>query len=84
MRVADYYLKAERWWVREHEKGGKWHEMPAHHTLESYLDSYLEPAGSRDGGKSRLFRSAAGRSGPITDKPMKPGRCLAHDPAACN
>jgi site-specific recombinase XerD len=52
MRVEDYYPKGKRWWVRLHEKGGKRHEMPAHHNLEAYLDSYIEAAGLRDGGKS--------------------------------
>src|SRR5471030_521337 len=70
MRVDDYYPKGKRWWVRLHEKGGKRHEMPAHHNLEAYLDSYIESAGIRDGGKSPLFRSAAGRTGTLTDKPM--------------
>jgi site-specific recombinase XerD len=70
MRVEDYYPKGKRWWVRLHEKGGKRHEMPAHHTLEAYLDSYIEAAGLRDGGKAPLFRSAAGRTGTLTDKPM--------------
>jgi site-specific recombinase XerC len=41
MRVEDYCLKGKRWWVRLHEKGGKRHEMPAHHNLEAYLDSYI-------------------------------------------
>ncbi len=36
MRVEDYYPKGKRWWVRLHEKGGKRHEMPAHHNLEAY------------------------------------------------
>ena len=31
MRVEDYFPKGKRWWVRLHEKGGKRHEMPAHH-----------------------------------------------------
>ena len=70
MRVEDYYPKGKRWWVRLHEKGGKRHEMPAHHTLEAYLDAYIEAAGIRDGGKAPLFRSAAGRSGALTEKPM--------------
>ncbi len=70
MRVEDYYPKGKRWWVRLHEKGGKRHEMPAHHTLEAYLDAYLEAAGIREGGKAPLFRSAAGRTGTLTDKPM--------------
>jgi site-specific recombinase XerD len=70
MRVEDYYPKGKRWWVRLHEKGGKRHEMPAHHNLEAFLDAYIEAAGIRDGGKSPLFHSAAGRTGTLTDKPM--------------
>ena len=70
MRVEDYYHKSKRWWVRLHEKGGKRHEMPAHHTLEAYLDAYIEAAGLRDAGKAPLFRSAVGRTGTLTEKPM--------------
>jgi site-specific recombinase XerD len=70
MRVEDYYPKGKRWWVRLHEKGGKRHEMPAHQTLEAYLDSYIEAAGIRDASKAPLFRSAAGRTGTLTEKPM--------------
>jgi hypothetical protein len=44
--------------------------MPAHHTLEAYLDAYIEAAGIRDGGKSPLFRSAVGLTGTLTGKPM--------------
>lgn len=70
MRVEDYYPAGKRWWVRLHEKGGKRHEMPAHHNLEAYLDAYIDAAGIRDAGKAPLFRSAAGRTGALTDKPM--------------
>src|SRR5215471_739386 len=45
MRVEDYYPQGKRWWVRLHEKGGKRHEMPAHHTLEADLDTYLDSIG---------------------------------------
>jgi integrase/recombinase XerD len=45
MRVGDYYPGGKRWWVRLHEKGGKRHEMPAHHKLEHFLDEYLAAAG---------------------------------------
>jgi integrase len=70
MRVEDYYPKGKRWRVRLHEKGGKRHEMPAHHTLKAYIDAYIEAAGIREGGKTPLFRSAARRTGTLTEKPM--------------
>jgi integrase len=70
MRVEDYYPMGKRWWVRLHEKGGKRHEMPAHHNLEAYLDAYITAAAIRDSGKTPLFRPAAGRTGTLTDKPM--------------
>jgi site-specific recombinase XerC len=70
MRVEDYYPQGKRWWVRLHEKGGKRHEMPAHHNLEAYVDAYLDAAGIRDDSKGPLFRSAVGRTGELTMKPM--------------
>src|SRR5260370_4340953 len=70
MKVEDYYPAGKRWWVRLHEKGGKRHEMPAHHKLEQFIDEYLDAAGIRDAGKTPLFRSAVGRTGTLTDKPI--------------
>jgi site-specific recombinase XerD len=70
MTVEDYFSNGKRWWLRLHEKGGKRHEMPAHHKLEQFLDQYLDAAGIRDGGKTPLFRSAIGRTGTLTDRPM--------------
>ncbi len=57
MRVEDYYQNGKRWWVRLHEKGGKRHEVPAHHNAEAYLDAYLDAAGIWEEKKSPLFRS---------------------------
>jgi site-specific recombinase XerD len=45
MNVEDYYPQGKLWWVRLHEKGGKQHEMPSHHLLETYLDEYVKAAG---------------------------------------
>ena len=71
MRVEDYYPQGKRWWVRLHEKGGKYHEMPAHHNLEEYLDAYIDAAGIRDDRKGVLFRTAKGKTGQLTDRPMR-------------
>ncbi len=57
MRVEDYYQNGKRWWLRLHEKGGKRHEVPAHHNAEAYLDAYLEAAGIAGQKKSPLFRT---------------------------
>ena len=70
MKVEDYYPGGKRWWVRLHEKGGKRHEMPAHHKLEVFIDEYLAGAGIREDTKTPLFRSAIGKTGVLTDKPM--------------
>jgi integrase len=70
MRVEDYYPEGKRWWLRLHEKGGKRHEMPAHHKLEAYIDDYIAAAGIRDDGKTPLFRTALGRTGRLGDAAM--------------
>ena len=70
MHVEDYYPKGKRWWVRLHEKDGKRHEMPAHHNLEEYLDTYIREVRIGDQAKGPLFRSAAGRTGLLTEKAM--------------
>jgi integrase len=70
MEVEDYFAYGKRRWLRLHEKGGKRHEMPAHHKLEQFLDEYVDAAGIRDGGRTPLFRSARGRTGILSDRPM--------------
>jgi integrase len=40
------------------------------HNLEAYLDAYIKAAGVGDDGKAPLFRSAAGRTGALTERPM--------------
>ena len=66
MQVEDYYRNGKRWWLRLHEKGGKYHELPVHHQGEAYLDSYLEAAGIADQRVSPLFRSTRGQSRRLT------------------
>src|SRR3712207_3013073 len=69
MRVEDYFPQGKRWWLRLHEKGGKHHEMPAHHTLEDYLDAYVQAAGISQDRKGPLFRSVA-NTRQLTDQPL--------------
>jgi site-specific recombinase XerD len=61
MNVDDYYPQGKRWWVRLHEKGGKQHEMPAHHLLEQYLDAYVTAAGLVGEKNAPLFPTLGGR-----------------------
>lgn len=44
MSLEDYFQEGKRWWFRLHEKGGKRHEVPAHHNAEAYMDAYLAAA----------------------------------------
>jgi integrase/recombinase XerD len=69
MRVEDYYENGKRGWIRLHEKGGKRHEVPAHHNAEAYLDAYLSAVGIRGDKKSLLFRSVD-KQRKITANPM--------------
>ncbi|MBN9519865.1 tyrosine-type recombinase/integrase [bacterium] len=57
LRAEDYYQDGKRWWFRFREKGGKLHQVPAHHTAEAYLDAYLLAAGIRQDKKTPLFQS---------------------------
>ncbi len=70
MRVEDYYAEGKRWWFRLHEKGGKRHEVPAHHNAEAYMDAYLEAAGHKGEKRSPLFRTTRGRSGALGERAM--------------
>ena len=70
MRVSDYYQNGKRYWFRLHEKGGKFHEVPAHHNAEAYVDAYIEAARIGEEKKTPLFRSAAGRADTLTEKAM--------------
>jgi integrase len=45
--------------------------MPAHHTLEGYLDEYLNAAGIAADKKGPLFRTAPGIDAALTRNPMR-------------
>jgi site-specific recombinase XerD len=69
MRVEDYFRDGKRWSFRLHEKGGKQHVVPAHHSAEEYVDAYLQAAGIREQRKGPLFRTFD-RKGCVTLNPL--------------
>jgi integrase len=64
------YVQGRRTWVRLHEKGGKHHEMPCHHNLDTYLHVYIDGALLAGDDKGLLFRTALGRTGLLSERPM--------------
>lgn len=76
MEVRDFYPVGRRWWVRLHEKGGKRHELPAHHNLEAWLHDYIAAAGIAEQPRSPLFRSALGRTGRLTERGLQARNAL--------
>jgi Phage integrase family len=70
MRVRDYYPNGKQYWIRLHEKGGKFHEVPVHHTAEEYRDAYIEAAGIAAEKNKALFRTTRGRSRELTERAL--------------
>jgi site-specific recombinase XerD len=77
MRVEDVYTQNKRLWVRLREKGGKPHEMPCHHTLEAYLDAYIEGAGISAEGKGPLFRTIQRGTGRLSSTALPQANAYA-------
>jgi len=68
--LADFYVEGRKAWFRVREKGGKLHEVPAHHNAADHVEAYLAAAGIGDDRKASLFRSADGKTGRLSDRPM--------------
>jgi integrase/recombinase XerC len=77
MKVDDAYVQNRRLWVRLHEKGGKRHEMPCHHNLESYLGAYLDGSGIRHDPKGPLFRTIGRSTRLLTRTPLPQANAYA-------
>ena len=56
MRRQDYFGQGSRAWLRLHEKGGKRHDVPAHHRAAAALDAYVEAVGLEEP-KAALFQT---------------------------
>ena len=66
LKGGDYYANGKRWWIRLHEKGGKFHEVPVHHLAEEYLDAYLQAAGIGEEKQKPLFRTTRANTKKLT------------------
>jgi len=74
MDVEDYYQAGRRMIFRLREKGGKMHEMPAHHTAIEYMDAYLASLGAENG---PLFRSINRKKDGFTERRLHRREALA-------
>ena len=77
MKVEDVFTQKRRLWVRLREKGGKQHEMPCHHNLETYLHAYIDGAGLADDAKGPLFRTIGRGTGKLTRTPLPQANAYA-------
>jgi site-specific recombinase XerD len=77
MKVDDVFTQKRRLWVRLREKGGKQHEMPCHHNLETYLAAYIEGTGLADDPKGPLFRTIGRGTGKLTRTPLPQANAYA-------
>ena len=57
MDVEDYRVSNHQRMFLPHEKGGKEHQVPAHHRLVEYLGEYMDAAGLWQTPKSPLFQA---------------------------
>lgn len=57
MNVGDFYPSGTRWMIRLHEKGGKFHEVPAHHRAAEFAHAYIAGSGIGEDHRSPLFRT---------------------------
>ena len=72
LRVRDYYTQGKRSYLKLHEKGGRFNQVPAHHLVQEYMDAYLAAAGIDAALDSPLFRaSAQGKRNELTERGMR-------------
>jgi site-specific recombinase XerD len=71
VRVEDLQPKGSGWLIRLHEKGGKQHSMPCHHSLAEHMHAYIVAAGIAEDRKGWLFRTSPRHAATVlTDQPM--------------
>src|SRR5580692_9898261 len=71
MKVEDLRPKGAGWQIVLHEKGGKHHVMPCHHSLAEALRAYIDAAGIAEDRKDFLFRTSRGHTATaLSNQPM--------------
>ena len=70
MKIDDVHIQNRRHWVRLREKGGKRHEMPFNHNLETYLHAYRDGGGIA--GDFRGGRCSALSTARLGSLPLRP------------
>ena len=70
MRRQDYFQQGSRGWLRLHEKGGKRHDVPAHHRAAEVLDKYVEAAELEEP-KATLFQSVEPAARRLTGRALQ-------------
>ena len=76
MRRQDYFGQGSRGWLRLHEKGGKRHDVPAHHRAAAALGAYVEAAGL-DEPKAALFQTVDPTARRLTGRALERRLVLA-------
>jgi site-specific recombinase XerD len=71
MKVEDLRPQGAGWRIQLHEKGGKQHAMPCHHSLAEALQVYVAAAGIAEDRKGFLFRTSPRHNATVlTEQPM--------------
>ena len=76
MRRQDYFRQGLRGWLRLHEKGGRRHDVPAHHRAEQAVAAYVNVGGIEDP-KAPLFQSVDPAGRRLTGRPLSRRLVLA-------
>lgn len=71
MDVEDYFQVGRKMILQLHEKGGREHQMPAHHTLIEYMDAYLDVLGASARNEGPIFRSIDRRRTGFTENRLQ-------------
>ncbi len=70
MLVKHFYIQGPKAYFVLHEKGSKYHRVPAHHPAAEYVDEYLQASGIASDREGALFRTIGGQRRLLSDRPL--------------